>query len=197
MVVPKLESFTAQQNTERVTPQGGCSGLTTGATFSLGCNATSQGMLFNASAKAPDDSISVPGESGLKFVQLVSPYRQRSTSRGVECVTWRTTQTAFDTGWIGDSDDPYDPRSQATTHFNDQYASSINTGDTPGNALEAPLHYDKLIVDDRFEMYIGYYSGISAASPGVTRPLGKLTWNWGERWPRTGATRRFTYPPAT
>jgi hypothetical protein len=54
--------------------------------------------------------------------------------------------------------------------------------DYPGRPVTELPDYDfsdSLYVDDRFEMYVLYFSGSDPTHPGIQRPLGKLTWNWG------------------
>lgn len=198
MVLPQLSTFAAQQNTERVTYGSAgqqCSQISSGDTFSLGCNATSKGIEFNATVTAPADSISVPSDSRVKFVQLVNIYRQRQTSNGTECVTFRTSPGDLSTGWYIDKIDPYDSRPDALKNFSNNYTASITTNDTPGNTLENPLRYQSLLVNDQFEMYVNYIAGDPGA-PSVERPLGKLSWNFGGQATYNASTGAYNYNAA-
>jgi hypothetical protein len=58
----------------------------------------------------------------------------------------------------------------------------MTTVDYPSNTLTFISAYeftDVLYIDDRFEMYVVYFTGSNATTPVFQRPLGKLVWNWG------------------
>jgi hypothetical protein len=180
-IVPTLGSYTVRQNIEQALINGNCSRLT-GDTFSLGCFPSPLGILFDATAEAPTDSISVPADSHIKFVQIVSQYRRRYTvPYGTQCVTTRTG--GFNdsvTGWALDGADPYDDRPDrlGVANFTNTYIATIATSDSPANPLNSPLQYQSLDVNDQFEMYVIYFSG-DPHLPDLTRVIGKVSWYWG------------------
>lgn len=57
---------------------------------------------------------------------------------------------------------------------------------------------DSLYVDDRFEMYLVYYT-MDPRTPGIQRPLAKLVWNWGGLvvFDSNGFHIRYTNVPPT
>lgn len=93
-----------------------------------------------------------------------------------------------------DGSDTYDPQTRAVKHFSEGSSLTIQTDDSPGEALEGSrvegLNYpfnpppglndnhqdDALKVDDYFEMYMVYFT---TTSPSIERTIGKLPWNWG------------------
>jgi len=135
--------------------------------------------MFDATAEGPTDSISVPSDRHIKFVQIVSQYRRRYTvPYGTQCVTSRTG--GFDdtvTGWALDLIDPYDPN-HGVANFTNHYISTIATSDSPASPLNSPLQYQSLDVNDQFEMYVIYFVGESE-HPDLARVIGKLSWYWG------------------
>src|SRR5205807_9748634 len=66
-------------------------------------------------------------------------------------------------------------------YFSEGNDITIPTADYPGDILTFVSSYffvDSLYVDDRFEMYVVYFTG-DPQNPWIQRPLGKLEWNWG------------------
>jgi len=99
----------------------------------------------------------------------------------VKCWTHRVAESDVTSGWQRDTNDPYGITS--SDDFSGLLTSlGIDTNDSPGHPLTGFTDFDFVdaaYVDDRFEMYLVYYSGTDAAHPLIQRPLGKLTWNWG------------------
>jgi len=197
VVVPHVTNYTGRHDTEQINYGLNCSRIP-GTTFSLGCFPNVRGILFDAAVEAPLDSISIPGESKVKFVQIVSQYRQRSTDElGTQCLTSRAVPSDTNTGWTLDGEngvgaDPYDgrPGHLGVANFNDRYFAILATEDSPGNPLTVftdsqgnplpvPYQYQSLNVDDQFEMYVIYFVGDDPSNPDLTRAIGKLSWNWG------------------
>ncbi len=125
---------------------------------------------------------SVPSDSHIKFVQIVSQYRRRNTiPYGTQCVTSRTggySDTV--TGWALDGSDPYDDRPDrlGVANFTTTYIATIATSDSPANPLNTPLQYQSLDVNDQFEMYVIYFVG-DPQHPDLARVIGKASWYWG------------------
>jgi Ig-like domain from next to BRCA1 gene len=192
VVLPTMTGFTAEQNVEQVhygSEMLQCSHIESGDTFSLGCSSTAsgQGIHWLATAQAPDDIISSPDSSLIRFVQIISGDRRRDTSRGHECVTSRANTADVDSGWRIDTVDPYDDRPhRGVSGFAlnaGHYSASLDTGDTPGNRLSTagpniPLQYNHFFADDHFQTYIKYYVG-EPDHPLVERLLGRVIWQWG------------------
>jgi len=140
--------------------------------------------MFDATAQAPANSISIPSDSNIKFVQLVSQYRRRyTTPYGLQCLTSRTGGIADTvTGWALDGDalggaDPYDSV-HGVAHFTNSYIATIASNDSPANPLNNPVQYQSLDVNDQFEMYVVYFVG-DPSHPDLARVIGKVSWYWG------------------
>ncbi len=177
-VLPTLTSFTAEQGLDLVSPPGQCL-PDPFWWFKLGCLEHSQlGIHFTSRVHAPP-FISNPTQSGVKYVQAVSTFRKWNEV-GVRCLTKRSSESAIESGWQLDTNDPY---SASSVHFFSEGNDLDVLGkDYPRNALTFISSYefnDVLYIDDRFEMYVVYFSGTDAAHPPIQRPLGKLAWNWG------------------
>jgi hypothetical protein len=185
VVLPTLTSIAAQQRPDRISPPFNCPhvfpanfwwfhnhGCSTGAV-------SDTGISFIAHVNA-DPFISDPTQSGVKYVQAVSAFR-KFVSRGVRCWTHRVAESDVTSGWQRDTNDPYGLTSYSD--FSGLLTSiGIDTNDSPGHPLTGFTDFnfvDAVYADDRFEMYIVYYSGTDPAHPPIQRPLGKLTWNWG------------------
>ena len=182
-VVPQLGTYMVRQNVEQTRLNGNCSRLT-GDTFSLGCFPSPLGIMFDVTAQAPANSISIPSDSNIKFVQLVSQYRRRyTTPYGLQCLTSRTGGIADTvTGWALDGDalggaDPYDSV-HGVAHFTNSYIATIASNDSPANPLNNPVQYQSLDVNDQFEMYVVYFVG-DPSHPDLARVIGKVSWYWG------------------
>jgi hypothetical protein len=138
--------------------------------------------MFDATAEGPTDSISVPSDSHIKFVQIVSQYRRRYTvAYGTQCITSRTG--GFEdtiTDWALDGKDPYDDRSDriGVANFTNSYIATIAANDSPASLLNSPLQYQSLDVNDQFEMYVIYFVG-DPQQPDLARVIGKVSWYWG------------------
>jgi hypothetical protein len=138
-------------------------------------------MNFTTTVHAPT-FISDPSQSGIKYVQAVSTFRK--TNRiGLRCSTRRSSEADIASGWQLDTEDPYVFIPEYPVHrFTEGNDLTMLTVDHPGNALTfilASEFIDAMYVDDRFEMYVVYFTGSDAAHSPLQRPLGKLVWNWG------------------
>jgi len=78
------------------------------------------------------------------------------------------------------------------------------TVDYPRNSLTfiQPSDFiDSLYVDDRFEMYVVYFTGTDPKTPLFQKPLGKLAWNWGGQvvfdWNGSDAEHNLRFTNAT
>lgn len=185
-VLPTLTSFTAQQQSNFVWPPFTC-GLPGEPTslwwYRHGCHTSSPGINFNAHVSV-DPFISDPTKSGVKYVQAYSTFH-KLRSRGIRCETSRSSETAVESGWESDREDPTKDiyGRDAFMDFSGLLtAIGIDAKDSPGRALthfEDKEFVDALYVDDRAEMYLMYYSGSDPYNPPIQRPLGKYAWNWG------------------
>lgn len=179
-VLPTLTSFTGQQGTDSVYAPGQCV-QDSFWWYKLGCLAISAvGMHFSSTVHAVP-FISDPTQSGIKYVQAVSGFRKK-TQGDLKCQTQRTSEGNIASGWQLDTSDPYngDP-SDPLRRFSEGNDLTMVTVDYPRNALTFIMDWefvDSLYIDDRFEMYVVYFTG-DPAHPPFQRPLGKLTWNWG------------------
>lgn len=216
VTVPTVTTYTGDMLPERLTTSSAaCSEIPGRDIFSLGCAhpdpATSEpGITYRATAKIPDDSISNPTQSGIKFVQIVNLYRRRVTaSRGSECLTFRSsTSDDSPSAWRIDGQDPYqresDPTrsgipSKGTIKFTDSLTASIESRDSPGSGLSVPEQHFQFEVDERFEMLVEYFAGSSnpeQSTPGTTQVIGVLAWNWGGQMTYSPASDSYSYSVA-
>ena len=177
-ILPTLTGFTAQQGQDRVSAPGTCLSDSFWH-YILGCGPTQQGMLFSSSVQAPA-FISDPSQSGIKYVQAVSTLRKQ-VERGLRCNTKRSSDSDISSGWQLDTSDPYDPGGFPARRFSEGNALTMSTVDYPRNTLTfiTPWEFvDALYVDDRFEMYVVYFTG-DQANPSLQR----LSWHGiGEAW---------------
>jgi len=114
----------------------------------------------------------------VKYVQAVSLFH-KFMSRGVRCHTRRTSEFDVASGWQLDTKDPITSLDFAGEVLT---AIGIDANDSPGVPLTWFTDYEfkeVLYVDDRFEMYLVYYSGNDPHSPPIQRVLGKYAWNYG------------------
>ena len=179
-VLPSLTNFTAQQGSDLVAPPDQCKSDTFWW-YKLGCPKNGQiGMNFTSSVHAPT-FISDPSQSGIKYVQAVSAFRKKNRV-GTRCDTRRSSESDVASGWQVDTEDPYVFIPEFPVHrFTEGNDLTMLTVDNPGEAVTfilAKEFIDVLSIDDRFEMYVVYFTGDEKA-PGFQRPLGKLAWNWG------------------
>lgn len=184
VILPTVTSYTAQQDVEQINRNlaQNCSNIPLPArdTFSLGCHPTvSPGITFSATIQSPSNIISDPSDAQVRFVQLVSQYRQRETANGTQCLTYRSSPSDVESGWALDGSDPYDNLGgPGVAHLNSNGSATITTRDTPGNQLDFPLQYQNLSVDDQFIMYVKYRVG-NPNNPVAERVIGALSWRWG------------------
>jgi hypothetical protein len=179
-VLPSLTSFTGQQSSDRVRAPGECNSPDLFWWYKLGCGSQDVGMNFSASVHAPT-FISDPAQSGIKYVQAISTFRKENRV-GLRCVTKRSSEANIGSGWQLDTQDPYVFSGDLIHRFSEGNDLTMVTVDYPGNTLTLISAYefsDVLYIDDRFEMYVVYFTGSNATTPLFQRPLGKLVWNWG------------------
>ncbi|HEX8149792.1 MAG TPA: hypothetical protein VF591_21610 [Pyrinomonadaceae bacterium] len=199
VTVPTVTQYTADLVPERLTTtNANCSEIPGRDLFTLGCAhpdtaTTEPGITFRARAKIPDDSISDPTQSKIKFVQIVNLYRRQVTaSAGTQCMTFRTsTGDDSPSAWRVDTQDPYQSESEptrsgvpskGTNRFGEDLISDIETRDSPGHSLSFPEQIFQLDIDERFEMLVEYFAGSSnpqQSTPGTTQIIGTLAWDWG------------------
>jgi len=135
-------------------------------------------MHFTATVHA-DPFISDPTQSGIKFAQAVSTFRKK-VERGLKCTTKRTSEFNVASGWQVDAD-PYVFPEFPVRRFSEGNDLTMLTVDYPSDVLTFIQDWefvDALLIDDRFEMYVVYFTG-NPANTSVNRTLGKLVWNWG------------------
>lgn len=208
--VPVLTSFQGNLGTNVVDRGSNCSQMFSGqfpygTTYTLGCYQGSQkvGMTWTATASIPSGQyISDLSDAGIQFLQIVSVFRKRMNNGRLECFTTRSPQSDPNTGWNLDFSDPY--RTEVPTFVS---GSTVTAPypippefDAPGLALSGqtngngtPFAFDSVLVDDRFETYVFYFTG-SPGAPSFVRPLhiadaacaadrfdcvDRLLWNWG------------------
>lgn len=213
VTVPTVTQYTGDMMPERLTTSNeACSELLGRDLFSLGCahpdpTTTEPGITFRATAKIPDDSISNPLQSGIKFVQIVNLYRRRTTaSQGTECLTYRSSlNDDSPSAWRIDHQDPYqrenDPTrsgvpSKGTIRFEENLLASIETRDSPANVLSVPEQYSQFDVEERFEMLVEYFAGSSnpaSSVPNSTQVIGVLAWDWGGHMTYSSASDSYSY----
>jgi hypothetical protein len=214
VTVPTVTQYTADMVPERLTTNNAnCSEISGRDLFTLGCAhpdtaTTEPGITLRATAKIPDDSISDPADSKIKFVQIVNLYRRRTTaSRGTECMTFRSSRNDLNSpsAWRVDTQDPYQGEfeptrsgvpSKGTIAFGENLTASIETRDSPGQSLSVPEQLFELEVDEHFEMLVQYFTGSSnpqSSTPGTTQIIGTLAWNWGGRVTYLPASDSYTY----
>lgn len=186
IVVPTVTNLSANQGSDEVfapVPNNPC-GVTPFHRYKLGClsqDSTSKlAINFSATVQAPQILISDPSQSGVKFVQAVSPLRKRHLRGNFQCLTGRSTESDVSSGWMLDTSDPYDL--QPTVRFSQGTTLTTSIVDSPGDLLKSYGYndaVDAMYVDDRFETYLFYFTGSDPTNPILQRPLGKIVWNWG------------------
>lgn len=178
VVTPSLQSFTAQQGPDLVAAPSQCDSSVLWWVYKNGCTAANPGITFTATVQV-NQFISDPTQSGIKMVQAVNTYRKQMIAGNLQCATLRSDPSNFATGWQLDGSDPY--QFSDVRRFTDGNTLTIHGEDTPGHRLTfiTPLEFvDAAQVDDRFEMYVVYFT-FDPANPPISRPLGKLAWNFG------------------
>jgi len=211
--VPTLTSFQGTNGTNVVDRGSNCSlmfsgqYLPLGATYTLGCyqgGSNRVGMTWTATASIPNvQYMSDPSDAGIQFKQIVSLFRKRMNNGRIECFTTRNIQNDPDTGWNLDGTDPYRidvPSFYLGTTITAPYPLTPEF-DAPGlplagrgNATGTSFEYDAVLIDDRFETYVYYFTG-SPRDPEFVRPLhiadaacpaerfdcgvDRLVWQWG------------------
>lgn len=179
VVIPTLQSFTAQQVADRIVPPFECESFNPSWRYKLGCGVV-PGIEFSSTIQA-QFFISDPAQSGIKYVQAVSEHRKTMEAGNLKCSTIRSDPMNIESGWQLDTMDPYIVEGFPVRRFSEGNSLTIRTQDYPGQALTfaTPLdHVDALEIDDRFEMYVVYFT-FDPANPTIQRTLGKLAWNFG------------------
>lgn len=181
VVIPTLQSFTGQLGSALVDPGKNDCGYNDGFwRFKLGCKPLIPGMHFTTTVHAPN-FISDPSQSGIKYVQAVSAYRKQVKGGNLLCSTRRSSPTDVASGWQLDTEDPYVFEDYPVHTFSEGNDLTMLTVDYPNQALTFIAlweHVDALEVDDRFQMYVVYFT-FNPQAPPISRPLGKLEWNFG------------------
>jgi Domain of unknown function (DUF4214) len=178
VVTPTLQSFAAQQGADLIAVPNQCDSSVPFWFYKLGCGAANPGIRFTASVQV-NPFISDPTQSGIKLVQAISTYRKQMIAGNLKCLTRRSDPSNVASGWQLDGVNPY---TFAEVHrFSEGNTLTTRGDDTPGHNLTfiTPLEFvDAVQIDDRFEMYLVYFTFDPANSP-ITRTLGKLEWNFG------------------
>jgi Carbohydrate binding module (family 6)/F5/8 type C domain len=191
-ILPTLTEITAIQRAHQITPPFGCDHGFPYSIFwfyDLGCYPNTAGISFNSRVHVPD-FISDSTQSGIKYVQGVSAFR-KEMSRGVRCSTKRSAEDDVASGWQLDTEDPVTCCHLFTVQyfsllevvpFSPGHEMQIGVEDYPSQELTGLADYrfiDSLYVDDKFQMYLIYFTGPDPSHPPIKRPLGKVAWNWG------------------
>jgi len=181
--LPRLTNVRTHQDTVQVSAPYAC-----GSEFAdilwrlrLGCPLTlaNVGISFDAHVDT-DPIISDGSQSGVKFVQAISTFR-KEMAQGMRCITQRADESNVASGWQLDTERTYGATSWnfASPVFGLSFDIGVN--DNPSHALTQFTDWDfndATYVDDRFEMYIVYFTG-NADNPTRQRSLGRYRWNWG------------------
>jgi len=178
--LPRLTHVTTHQNTDQISAPHACGNTFDEINwrFRLGCPLTlSQvGISFEANVET-DGFISDGSQSAIKFVQAVSTFHKQM-AQGMQCFTRRTVESNVASGWQLDTENPY---GNDSWDFSNLSSFHVETNDSPSHPLTRFSDWDfndAAYVDDRFEMYIVYFTG-SAGNPTRQRALGRYRWNWG------------------
>ena len=168
--------------------------------FKLGCPVSGRsnipensGIYFKTRVVPPSDFISEGGDSHIRFVQVVKPDRQKITthSSGIEhkeCLTY-PSQSSPD-GWRLDGAEPYgfdQPFKNEETSEGDEMEVLGQADDNPAEGIDDPQE-TKLLVGDKFIMYLLYYVKIGVQSENQRHAIGKLDWDWGGTVTKSGST---------
>lgn len=178
VVVPSLQSFTAQQGPDLIAAPTQCDPDVPFWFYKLGCGGSNPGISFTASVQV-SPFMSDPTQSGIKMVQAVSTHRKQMIAGNLRCSTRRSDPSDVASGWQLDGSNPY--QNSEVHRFSEGNTLTTRGDDTPGHGLTfiTPLEFvDAVQIDDRFEMYVVYFT-FDAANPPISRTLGKLEWNWG------------------
>lgn len=192
-ILPTLTSFTGTEVRDQVNRNANCSGLSNGATYSLGCyqiGGTEDGILWSTTAQIPASQyLSDPQQSGIKFVQAVSVFRKRLNNGNFQCFTRRNSETDAASGWQLDTTDPYNHFNHPVRRFSDGNTLTMSDFDAPATRLDGSMiEYDAVMVDDRFEIYVVFFVGNDPANPVFQRalrvlnspsPISRIAWSWG------------------
>jgi len=190
-ILPTLTSFTvSNRSSDRINSPGTC-GHGPGPDslfwwYDLGCKPSSVGISFLGSIQVPT-FLSDPAQSGVKYVQAVNTFRKKIAG-GMRCDTRRSTETDLSSGWQLDTSDPFKRGLGELQYFTIigspglANGFSIGVDDYPGRAVTGFVDYDfldSLYIDERFQMYVVYFTGPEPSQPRLQRPLGMMEWNWG------------------
>jgi hypothetical protein len=205
VILPTLSSYSATQVGARLA-RNECA-ITippTETIYILGCpidEENGKGIVYSATTTIPPGPyISDLSESGVKFVQLISYLRKRVGIGGIACSTARLSENDINSGWRIDGPDPYAGAYAIVVRFSEGVTSSqgitVNAreSDTPSATLGRPnfvFATDMLKLDERFETYLVYFTGMNPAqpdfqtamgypiSPTNNKPVARIEWQWG------------------
>lgn len=197
VIVPTLSSFTADKASDRIVndDESTCFGFgpTYGSVrYMLGCAAPPYdpantnnipGIVYKAEVRIPPvQYLSDPDQSGIKFVQIISPYDKALAFGSIACITARSSQADVQSGWQLDTSDPYDSRAIALHRFSEGTTITTRSADTPNSILKTkPIdphvfseweYMDALSIDDNFETYVVYFTGSNPSGPIFQRAIG-------------------------
>lgn len=194
VVSPSLNSYSAEQKLQLFTIKSFCyesQRYKSKYMWSLGCLygiAPLPGILFSASIQIPSyNYLTDLSKSGVKYVQAISNFRKTIDPDGTWlCNTARSSEDNANTGWHLDGSDPYGAEPEQLKYFSQGNLLEITNNDSPAQGIVSSDE-DAVKVDDRFEMYVVYFSGDNPATPHFQKRIGSLSWRW-------GGVRSFKHP---
>lgn len=203
--VPTLTHFAGSSVGNVVDRGRNCSRISNslpfGATYSLGCSENNAaGMLWSATASIPNvPYLTALGDAGIQFKQIVSVFRKNVNNGRHECWTTRTTPSDTATGWQIDGSEVFASGQYNNPTFLSGKTITAQEFDSPAHRLDRnnadgpPYQREAVLVDDRFETYVMYFTG-SPGEPSFVRLLhipdagcpadrfdcgvDRLAWNW-------------------
>ncbi len=123
------------------------------------------------------------------FIQWFNPYAiAHFQGKGYLCNTIRNPAGNFDSGWLKDGTGPYN-----YNLFNPNGTATLAAIDSPYIGIR-DLNY---LYNERFyEMYLVYVAG-NEKQPRFSKPIAKISWNWGGEvfFTSTGTTGTYTRFP--
>lgn len=188
-MLPSLSSYSAVQEQDFLDTSAHlgfpCEGMVPGdVRWQLGCPPGGPGIVFTASVNLPlGPYLTDPSATGIKYVQSVSAMRKVRRDTGtVECLTGRVSEDNVESGWSLDDDpstgngDPYSSDPQSLKRFSEDTTQTITTEDSPISRWARDI-LDARKNDDRFQMYVVYFTG-HPRTPIFQRRLASLSWSW-------------------
>jgi len=204
---PAVTAFAGKQTATRVknnndSPCYVDNGMTLVPTpnFGVGClprdrpaTETDVGIVFDATVEAPEDYISRPAESQVRWVQRVNVYYKQTFPCGDRYSKLRSSLTDLTTGWMLDTRDPYGGI-VAQSFADDDSTLNLSANDTPVEKIFAgALAFES---DTRFEMHLVYSGGTSSVKQ-VDKSLGFVPWKIPGKVTFNSATQTYTLDPAS